>query len=301
MTKVPIVFIFNDNYTMPAGVCLSSLLYNAFPTTFYDVFVFYSSSRLSEENKNKIIALKNKFKNFEITFVDVKDRFKGYREVRHITVDAYCKFVIHEYLKDYNKAIYADVDMIFNGDLSELMSFDLNVSLGVARVPVGNIPEKYIKSINVEPKDYFNSGFMLMNLSKLRKEQTMENKLVPMIGTKFIHVDQDLLNITYSEDSVNIGDEYNFSLDKVSVVNIEKPVKVYHYAGIKPWNEPVGFGDIWWEYYRKSNFFSSSFYNSFQIKRYIENNRYMKIGKFMGKLGFIGLIKLKNKISKLVG
>ena len=36
---VPIAFAFDNNLVMPACICISSLLMNARPDTFYDIFI----------------------------------------------------------------------------------------------------------------------------------------------------------------------------------------------------------------------------------------------------------------------
>lgn len=43
MSKIPIVFCFDDNLLMPAGVCLTSLLEHANPDTFYDIFILHDN------------------------------------------------------------------------------------------------------------------------------------------------------------------------------------------------------------------------------------------------------------------
>jgi len=41
MKKTPIVFCFDDNLLMPAGVCISSLLKHTNSDTFYDIFILH--------------------------------------------------------------------------------------------------------------------------------------------------------------------------------------------------------------------------------------------------------------------
>ena len=42
MNTIPIAFAFDNNLVMPACVCLSSLMMNANPDTFYDIFILHS-------------------------------------------------------------------------------------------------------------------------------------------------------------------------------------------------------------------------------------------------------------------
>ena len=41
MNTVPIVFAFDNNWSMPASVCIYSLLANAKDTTIYDIYILY--------------------------------------------------------------------------------------------------------------------------------------------------------------------------------------------------------------------------------------------------------------------
>ena len=51
---LPILFTFDQSLEMPAGVCITSLLENAAPDTFYDIFILhgpgcdFSESKLNE-------------------------------------------------------------------------------------------------------------------------------------------------------------------------------------------------------------------------------------------------------------
>lgn len=42
MNIIPIAFAFDNNLTMPAAVAFTSLLKNASPETFYDIFILHS-------------------------------------------------------------------------------------------------------------------------------------------------------------------------------------------------------------------------------------------------------------------
>ena len=42
MRTIPILFTFDDKLVLAAGVCITSLLENAAPDTFYDIFILHS-------------------------------------------------------------------------------------------------------------------------------------------------------------------------------------------------------------------------------------------------------------------
>jgi len=253
---------------MPAGVCISSLLANAKEDTFYDIFVMHSSSRLSEENKMKVQKLKEIYPNCAFTFLDVKDVFKGAFEIRNVTVDTYSRLAIPDYITGYDSVIYSDVDIIFNGDLSELYQSGTKEK-SIAAVKL-NITQshiaKYLGYINLDPSNYYNAGFLLMNVEKIRKENSLKERAFPLLKHQLIYQDQDILNITFQNDILEIGNEYNYAYRYLlGGVECDNPI-VYHYMAKKPWNDTCAFSDIWWDCYKKSIYYDPKFYLDYQKK-----------------------------------
>lgn len=299
--KTPIAFIFNDGYAFPASICIYSLLVNAKKDTFYDIYILFLEERLSQENIEIIEKIKEVFNNVDFHFISVENKFQNFRTVRYITIDAYVKFLIPELLKDLDKVIYVDVDIIFDSDISELAILDFNESIAAVRIPVGNISEKYLKSINVNPKNYFNSGVIIMNLRKIRQKDIVNKKILPLIGTKFDHVDQDIFNIAFQKDTFYISSIYNYSADRIfNDIETHLPtdnIAIYHYTGQKPWREIVPFGDIWWEYYRKSIYFDKNSYNLYQ-KKVINTQKHIKLGKLFDKYKIFSFVSFLKKLFK---
>ena len=299
--KTPIAFIFNDNYAFPASICIYSLLVNAKKDTFYDIYILFLEERLSQENIEIIEKMKEVFNNVDFHFISVENKFQNFRTVRYITIDAYVKFLIPELLKDLDKVIYVDVDIIFDSDISELAILDFNESIAAVKIPIGNISEKYLKSINVNPENYFNSGVIIMNLRKIRQEDIVNKKILPLIGTKFDHVDQDIFNIAFQKDTFFMSSIYNYSADRIlndveTHLQTDK-IAIYHYTGQKPWREIVPFGDIWWEYYRKSIYFNKNSYNLDQ-KKVINAQKYIKLGKHFDKYKIFSFVSFFKKLFK---
>lgn len=296
MNKTPIVFSFDDNYTMPSGVCFTSLLENAEPDTFYDIFIMHSSKRLCQKNKDRIAALKDLYGNCDFTFIDLKDAFEGGFEIRDITIDAYYRLAIPEKILHYDKIIYSDVDVIFNGDLSHLNDYDLKGnSLGVCGVPQDDkVLAKNVKSIGLDISNYFNSGFLLMDLAKIRKEKSIHEKVYPLLGKELFYQDQDMLNLAYQGDVEFMDDTYCYTFNRLQAgVYIENPL-IYHYSGKKPWDAVRSFDDKWWFYYEKSIFFDQSFYLNFQKEKYTDLREQNEIVAFLKRKGIYQLLqKLK--------
>lgn len=123
MNVVPIAFAFDNNLTIPAAVTFTSLLVNAAPNTFYDIFVLHSAK--ASLDKHLLSLIDDTFHNCKISYVPVGDTFDNAFEIRGITTPAYYRLLIPTLIPQYDKIIYADADIIFRLDLSNLYSTDL--------------------------------------------------------------------------------------------------------------------------------------------------------------------------------
>src|SRR5690606_17750971 len=123
---LPIVFCFDDNLVLPAGICINSLLLHAKQDTFYDIFILHDKD--AEYPKTSFFnKLKEQFNNFSITFRSVGDEFRGNYEIREITYAAYYRLLIPDIIPEYDKIFYFDVDIIFQCDLYDIYnSVDLS-------------------------------------------------------------------------------------------------------------------------------------------------------------------------------
>ena len=104
---------------------------------------------------------------------------------------------------DLEKALWLDTDLLINSDISKLYHADLqgNAIGAVADVSVDHLTSAQIhrfkKNLGIEnPKNYFNSGVLLIDLKKWRTEE-IGQKAVDF-ARKHYHVmdaqDQDVLN-----------------------------------------------------------------------------------------------------------
>lgn len=273
-TLVPIVFAFDNNIIMPACICISSLLMNAKPDTFYEIFILYSSKEpLKREQLDKIPG---EYTNCRITYVSVDGSFDSAYEVRGVTKATYYRLLVPEILPEYDKVIYSDVDIIFRLDLAEVYTEDYSDYYIAATLDLGlNQEVKHLEAIGVSPGEYLQAGFAVLNLKKMREDNMV--KVFKRLGEcRFTYQDQDILNIAckgkikYLPPCYNVNDcsfiqiyynsdnlpgnftkaEYEFATKKGNI----------HYSGSKPWRKNSIALDVWWEYYRKSIFFDERLY-----------------------------------------
>lgn len=280
MSTIPIVFAFDKNMEMPAGVAIFSLLSNANEDTFYDIFILHSDR--FDFSDSRILAIARQFANCRITFRPVKDEFVGGFEIRGITETCYYRLLIPELVPEYDKILYSDVDVIFREDLAKYfeMPIDQFYFASVNSVPVMNDDYlSYIKmrGLSVE-KGYYYSGNLIINSKKLRAD----NKLAEFRShrdMKYRFQDMDIINltcgsyikplppafcltVTYYDAIVNERDRLR-GLYSDSEMDYALKHGIVHYNGAKPWKDVCLNMDIWWDYYRRSIFFDEQFAHDF--------------------------------------
>ena len=155
--------------------------------------------------------------------------------------------------------------MIIRNDLAKLYhSVDLQDKyLGVVFESPLDFQEKRTRKLGCTPGFYFNSGFLVMNLKKLR-EDNMTPKFVEALKTDYLEFpDQDVLNVLCKGKVQGLPPYYNsirtfyipkykpFFLKKYSEADRESVWQHgnIHYTGDKPWNRFTVEFDVWWEHY----------------------------------------------------
>ena len=281
MNTIPIAFAFDNNLILPACVCISSLMTYAKADTFYDIFILHSAKE--KLKKDELDILPQHYSNCQIQYREVDDTFNNAFEVRGITTPAYYRLLIPELIPEYEKVIYADVDIIFRMDLSDLYQIDLDNYLIAATKDLGlNLSEEgreYINStFSLVQGQYLQSGFIVMNSAMMRTHHLV-GQFKSLAQKKYRYQDQDILNIACQGKVLFLPPCYNMTdLSYTHFIrNVETVRTLYsnseieeallhgniHYNGHKPWIKYCVNFDIWWEYYRPPPFFDMSTYFGF--------------------------------------
>lgn len=312
MLTIPIVLTFDDNMSLPAAVCISSILSSAEKETFFDFYILYSG------HKPDIVGLeriKNRYPNMDVKYRKVGNVFDNAYQIRGITTAAYYRLLAADLIPEYDQVIYADVDMIFRMDLSALYGLDLKENYLGAVYALGlNTEQKsrrYVASIGLEPGDYFLSGFLLMNLSKIRKDK-LTNKFVKLAKNNYRYQDQDIMNIICKGKIVSIPYVYSMTVAAFEAVSMRTDLlqtkymysmcdkdpllcSNIHYNGAKPWKDWCPNLDQWWECYRKSPIYDPEFYFMFFYNKleYLDQLSLIKRIKILLRFFVFGRKKIK--------
>lgn len=276
---IPVIFAIDNNVVIQCGVTITSLLLNAHEDTSYDFYVLYESQKLPEESR---IQLKETFAdraNCEISFVEVKEDYSDVDITGvFITRATYYRLSIPNLFPNFDKVIYADIDMIFQQDLSELYQTSLkNGELLAAALDLSIDGKHYFRSdlpskIGKCEKNYFNAGFLVMNLKQMREENVVE-EFNRHAKIKYDQNDQDVLNVVCNGRVQILPSMYNFQLNhfsnymwrrenpEIQFGEFFKHATLHYTWKHKPWNslECVAC-DTWWHYYKMSPFYDDVVY-----------------------------------------
>lgn len=255
----PIVFTFDKRILWGAAVAIKSLIDSANDDTVYDIYVLHPdlSDDAIRDFESMIAPTAH-----QIRFERIDPaRFSGFPKNRGSWTEiVYYRMLIPDMLPQYDQVIYSDVDVFFCEDMTKICQMDLSDVHWAGVRAERNWPQATGHQYYEEnPKQYiFWSGFMVMNLKKMREE----NKLQDFFATIHTYRDRlrlfdlEVLNLAcdikpvpfryvtletvYALDRLSDCKEYPFLRHVYSDEELEEAKKrpaIIHYAGPlgKPW------------------------------------------------------------------
>lgn len=256
-----IVVSSNSKYVRYLYVMLTSLFEN---NKNERIVVYVLQADFSEKEKEALSELVLKYSQIiHFIFIDTM-KFRDFPVSKKFSVEAYFRLMISEVLpKDLDRILYLDVDIIVRDSIKAF--YDTDIKNHIAAVcPDGDHPKLEKNKIELfGRKDdfrYFNSGVMLFNLSKLRKEYSFDVffEAAKRLGFNLQFADQEVLNyLLYDKVLYCDAKKYNHmvrgDMDELTL----NDTVVLHFAGSNPWQpglqSPIY--RIWWEYAKKTPFY----------------------------------------------
>lgn len=291
MKIIPIAFAFDNNLMWAARICLYSLLKNANDDTFYDIFILTSSKGLLATHS--LDQLNDHYQNFRLNYRSVDSTFDYSYQIRGITPATYYRLMIPDYILEYDKIIYSDVDVIFREDLShwyENTCLDDEYVAGVNSLAHFNkvTCDYYEKQLKIDSSKIIYAGNIIINSKRMREDGIIA-KFREFAFKKYRFQDLDIINIVCKDRIKYLApgfclttditeyasDGSNRLLTLWSRTDIDYALNkgIVHYNGKKPWIGGCINFDIWWEYYRKSPFFDPKYYYQFFNNMLNEHDR----------------------------
>lgn len=262
-----IIYHSSDSFAEVTGVSIASLFENN--KDMEEIHVLYIEKGMTEENKNKILAISNQY-NRSLKFIEMPDWQKKLNlqlksSKRSWLGLGYNRLFLTEYLPaKIEKVLYLDSDTVVEQSLKELWNIDLD---GYYMAGVDDCLSRFYRSLVGISGDevYCNAGMLLFNVKKWR-EDNIQQRFIDLIvenqGT-FVFNDQTILNMVFSGHTLILPQKYNvnslvylfdydelmklrrpyhFSYDQEELENSKNSPVITHYTGnffvrYRPWEQ----------------------------------------------------------------
>ncbi len=287
---IPVVFISDGGYLKYTSVAVASICHNAAVDKQYDIIIL-EDGKISPEMKERLCHMGTE--NVSVRFFNASYYMQHYGFSsffhRRLNVMPYLKLFIHEILRDYNRAIFLDGDVLALQDVAQLYEVPLGGKLIAAvqdcietKVQDGfwAFRRSYVMDNNKieDIEHYCNSGVLVMDLKAMREEPELLNQFVCEARFQHkdrFHHDQDVINTVLEHKIKRLSCAYNFQscvlrkyfwervpastqLEMRTVLNNRQIVVLHCDGDPKPW-QPNGtknwLSDLWWKYARMSPFY----------------------------------------------
>ena len=261
MKATPLAIAFTPNYFVPAATMLRSLLDAS--TSSFEVICLVTEE-IPTRMQDKLCRLGGGRLSFR--YIPLKGRLEGIYTDPRYTEAASFRLLLPELLPEYDSLVYIDCDVIVRQDIGKLYrETDLGDNyLGVVfEAPIENQADRF-RALGCNPRCYFNSGFLLMNLKTMREEKVSE-KLLEACKVPYLEFpDQDALNQVCQGRVLPLSPLYNgirtfFLLQYRPDFEQEYPQPglwekvqreaTIHYTGGKPWQLLTVQFAAWWRTY----------------------------------------------------
>jgi lipopolysaccharide biosynthesis glycosyltransferase len=193
LDTIPIFLTFDESYTQHASVAMTSV----WSKTTAPIRFYVLSSDLTEVSREKITSLR-KIRDFDIEFTTIDSTLfrRITPKIARIPIEACYRLMIPEIFPHISKAIYLDSDLIVQSDIQYL--WDEDISEVYACVVEDLMPKR---KIGFEVERYFNSGVLLLNLERIRKDFSLTRflEIEEAYRGKIQYQDQDILNIGFGK------------------------------------------------------------------------------------------------------
>ena len=169
----------DNNYVVPLAALLNSLAETANNNK---LTIHWFALEVSKLNIKKISALSGrlgyeiKVYNFSASKISPKFFTSG-----RITSAAYLRLYLADQIKNVNKVLYLDCDMIILGNIHSLWNYSLGEKVAAVVKDAENINLSHLGKLI--PGNYFNSGMMLINID-LWRSYKIQNKLFKLLNQK---------------------------------------------------------------------------------------------------------------------
>lgn len=254
----------DNNYAPYSTVVIASILDHNENT---EITFHLLHTDLTAERCAIIKSWVESFKGKKVCFYQMKkESFADFPIDEHTYLDygAYIRLYLGECLKQIDKVLYLDCDVIVNGSLCELWNTDISdYAVAGVRDRINDYIRVYNRLDYPMSEGYINSGMMLINLKKWREDDFFKKaqQLACEKGASVLkNHDQDIINAIYHGQILILPFRYNLLeyylyveewlyLDRKyypeiidacknpAIIHFCMPQKPWHYECINPFKE----------------------------------------------------------------
>ena len=254
LSTIPVVTASDEHYAPFLGVMIASLLEHV--SSFTQVQFHVIDDNISDESKKRLKQTVTDYSSHStINFLKVdRSLYENFLVSDHITTTAYYRISLPQLLKKYNyqKVLYIDADTLILDNIELLYNSDLQGEIIGAVIDPGQT--KALRDrLKIDSDDYyFNSGVMLIDLEKWRKNKITEKtfRFLTEHPERILYHDQDALNAVLYEQWEPLHPRWNMQSSlifqkhpapdpvtkRLYQEGLEHP-SIIHFTGHdKPWN-----------------------------------------------------------------
>lgn len=256
--EINIALSTDENYAKYCIVAVTSIKESQ--KDFDKINIFILSKSLSSKTQkifNDLNTEKFKVNIINTSNIDVSNLQINLPRERVLPDSAYYRLIVADLLKDCEKILYLDCDIIVKDSLLRLWQTDLSNHLFAAVKDMSG--EFFLKEMNApeHKKSYFNSGVLLINLKKWREENALE-KCKGFVRNPYIKPrfnDQDILNFAFEDDEILFIDKkWNFQ-QYFPKKDFENCAIIHYVTKRKPWTLfelKVNYRSYYWNTLKKT-------------------------------------------------
>lgn len=187
----------DERFAMHLNVAAASILENSDKAKPLCIHVIHDG--LSDAAMLKFESLKS-IRPFEPDWLKIShEDFKEFKIPRNLSVMTNVRLKLPNLLPSVPRLIYLDCDIVVLDGIEKLWGFDLRGKAAGA-VPDYGIKTRKIERIGCQGRSYFNAGVLLLDLDKLRAEDSVKGCVEAMQCPFKPKNDQEILNIVLRGD-----------------------------------------------------------------------------------------------------
>ena len=259
--NVPVALATDENYLPYLKVAINSAIARS-PRSNLDIIVLHAD--IPEDAILDFTAGHAGVGNASVRFVDISDELVAsgladYKQTARLPLSACYRLLLPRVLAAYDKIVYLDVDVAVCRDLGELYAIDVGDNwFAAAKDVVYTTKLEYVswaaKWGFAEWDGYVNTGVLVMNLERFRREPVFD-RLLPVVleASKWL-CDQDALNFVCKGAIAPLDPRWNvqlgdYCLEKQIALTGEEMWIAHFTGGEKPWKYPVHrYSHLWWRH-----------------------------------------------------